>query len=68
MRKILVFLPVLLFCPSLLFGMDWKMLHEKADKLTLQEAMESVVASKDSLDEQYILGLVYLNIHQDREA
>jgi hypothetical protein len=48
--------------------MDWKMLHEKADKLTLQEAMESVVASKDSLDEQYILGLVYLNIHQDREA
>jgi len=48
--------------------MDWKALHNKADGLTLPDAQESVAKNQDFLDDQYVLGLVYLNLHQDHSA
>ncbi len=48
--------------------MDWKMLHEKAEKETLEEALRAVVNEPRSLEALYALGLVYLEKHKVDDA
>jgi tetratricopeptide (TPR) repeat protein len=49
-------------------AMDWQALHDQAGNLTLAAAQEAVAKSPGSTVNQYVLGLVYLNLHRDREA
>ncbi|MBM3255483.1 MAG: tetratricopeptide repeat protein [Candidatus Omnitrophica bacterium] len=50
------------------YGLEWKDLHEQADKTSLYSALESLKKKPDSLENLYILGLTYLNIHKNQEA
>ena len=50
------------------FAMDYKALHERADTLDLDQALADAQANPGSVEDLYILGLVYLNKHKDREA
>jgi tetratricopeptide (TPR) repeat protein len=50
------------------YGLGWKKLHEKADRMSLDNALSAVAKNPDSVDELYVLALVYLNIHKDRQA
>ena len=62
---------LILFCLLIIdygFCLDWKNLHEKADKISLADALNSVKSEPGSSDSLYILGLVYLNLHKDKEA
>ncbi|MDD5155972.1 MAG: tetratricopeptide repeat protein [Candidatus Omnitrophica bacterium] len=68
MKIITLALSLLLLFSQSAFALDWKNLHEQADKLTLQEALANSASHPDSPEESYILGLVYLNLHQDKEA
>jgi cellulose synthase operon protein C len=52
------------FCYSL----DWKKLHEEADKKSLQGALDDVSKSPDSPEALYGLGLVCLSLHRDKES
>lgn len=62
---------LLFFCLSLLtscYALEWKKLHEEADRMDLTEALAAAEKKADSIDNLYILGLVYLNLHKDKEA
>jgi len=50
------------------FALDWKALHERADKISLDEALSELELEASSVDKLYILGLVYLNRHKNQEA
>lgn len=50
------------------YGLDWKKLHERADKTDLPAALFSVQQDNGSIDNLYVLGLVYLSRHKDKEA
>ncbi|MFH1457983.1 MAG: tetratricopeptide repeat protein [Candidatus Omnitrophota bacterium] len=68
MKKVF-FILILCFCQvHLCFGLDWKALHEEADKKSLSDSPESVRQGQDSVGDLYVLGLVYLNAHKDKEA
>ncbi len=68
MRKLLLCALFLTACCCASYAMDWKELHEMADKTSLEKALKDAAANPGSLDGQYILGLVYLNMHEDRQA
>ncbi|MBD3263806.1 MAG: hypothetical protein GF375_01735 [Candidatus Omnitrophica bacterium] len=51
-----------------IFALDWIKLHEEAEQISLQEAKTKVSSHPDSIENLYLLGLVYLNLHQDEEA
>ncbi|MFA5411356.1 MAG: TRAP transporter TatT component family protein [Candidatus Omnitrophota bacterium] len=53
---------------NLSYALDWKSLHERADKINLSAALKEARARPESRDDLYILGLVYLNLHRDKEA
>jgi len=59
---------IVLFLVKFCFAFEWKALHEEADKTNLAQALEGVQNNPNSYAAQYILGLVYLNLHQDKEA
>ncbi|MFC1699756.1 tetratricopeptide repeat protein [Candidatus Omnitrophota bacterium] len=69
--KWLKFLLVLCF---LFFGLetaralDWQKLHQEAGLDNLQQAEDFFRNNPESLEGQYVLGLVYLNRHRDQEA
>ncbi len=67
-NKIIVFLFISVCSFSRLFALDWVSLHERADKQGLNSAYESVKADSASIDSLYILGLVFLNLHNDLKA
>jgi len=48
--------------------LDWVRLHEKADKSSLDSAYESTEEDSSSIENLYILGLVFLNLHKDVKA
>ncbi|MFH2138771.1 MAG: tetratricopeptide repeat protein [Candidatus Omnitrophota bacterium] len=50
------------------YGLDWKMLHESADKLNISQAEELVGVNQSSLDSLYVLALVYLNEYKPDQA
>jgi len=49
-------------------AMDWIALHEKADQITVQEALENVERNSESMKDLYVLGLVYLNQYETQSA
>jgi tetratricopeptide (TPR) repeat protein len=53
---------------SLAYAFDWKVAHDKADALSLTQAISENKASEESLESLYILGLVYLNGYQHLQA
>ncbi len=53
-------------CPCL--AADWQDLHDQADQLSLSEAKAKANRYPDSLADQYVLALVYLNLHRDLDA
>ena len=69
MIKIIIIAGLICLCtiaPSL--AMDWQKLHDQADNVTLASARKSLAANPGSLTDQYVLALVYLNLHQDQNA
>ncbi|MDD4899425.1 MAG: hypothetical protein PHT31_03860 [Candidatus Omnitrophica bacterium] len=67
-RRWLILISMLLVYFNVGFAAEWKELHEKADTLSLASALENVQRNPDSVDDLYILGLVYLNLHDDKAA
>ncbi|MBI3990945.1 MAG: hypothetical protein HY350_02235 [Candidatus Omnitrophica bacterium] len=63
---LIVFLSLL--CFKLCFGMDWVRLHEEADKKSLLDALSAIQRNPESKEDLYALGLVYLNLHKDKDA
>jgi len=71
MKKILFMLLVLFFfsvIPEACFSLGWKDLHEQADKISLKQALLAATIKPGSIEDLYVLGLVYLNLHKDKEA
>jgi tetratricopeptide (TPR) repeat protein len=69
MKRISLCLAVFLFLQARSgYCLEWKQLHEEADKITLPSALDFLKEKPNSLDDLYILGLVYLNLHKDQEA
>jgi len=68
MKKIIVLILFIFFCFRSAYALDWKKLHDEADKLTLPEAAASSEKDPGSADRLYSLGLVCLNLHRDKEA
>jgi len=69
MRKINLLLILFLFAwVNLSFALDWIKLHEEADKKSVAQAKSNSLVKPDSVDNLYVLGLVYLNVHKDKEA
>ena len=50
------------------YALDWKRLHEQADEVALSEAVALMESAPGSLENMYILALVYLNLHKVEEA
>lgn len=63
-----LFVLFLLFWVNLSFALDWVKLHEQADKTDLSKALSAVQAKPDSVEDRYVLSLVYLNEHKDNDA
>lgn len=69
MRKIITLAILIMLsypCPG--YSMDWKSLHKKADTSSLAAAEEAVIKNPASVENKYILGIVYLNCHQNQKA
>ena len=49
-------------------ALEWKSLHEEADEKNLKDALASLNRNPESLADLYILGLVYLNLHKNKNA
>lgn len=56
------------FCFKLCFGMDWIRLHEEADKKSFSDALSALRINPESKEDLYVLGLVCLNLHKDKDA
>ncbi|RJO64563.1 MAG: hypothetical protein C4540_03645 [Candidatus Omnitrophota bacterium] len=69
-RGVVCVLVTALFCgaPQALYGLQWKALHEQADRINLTEALVSSQGDPGSLGSFYTLGLVYLNLYKTKEA
>ncbi len=63
---------IILFCifliPDLSFALDWKTLHEAADKNDLLEAFGNVELNPQGIDDLYLSGLINLNLGNDKTA
>lgn len=68
MLKVFALFSFFLLQINLCYALDWKVLHERADKTILTEALKNAEESSDSADSLYILALAYLNLHQDNNA
>lgn len=70
-KRLNLIIPIIISCLfnlSASYALDWKSLHDKADKTTLQEALLATQKNSGSIENLYLLGLVYLNLHKDIEA
>jgi len=63
---VVILIPFIYFNTA--FAAGWKELHKEADALSLSSALENVQRNPDSIDDLYVLGLVYLNLHDDKAA
>ncbi len=68
MKKIFVLSVMLFVCVNFCLALEWKNLHEKAQITTLEEALSAVNNNAGSIDDLYLLGLIYLNARRDQEA
>ena len=67
-KKIILSILIIFNYLVLAYSMNWQSLHNQADNLSLAVAQEAVAKNTGSVPEQYVLGLVYLNLHQDQAA
>ena len=69
-RPAVIFFMAALFsvCHGSCFAFEWKPLHEKADKISLAEALAKAGSGSASREDLYMLGLVYLNRREDQKA
>ncbi len=68
MKTFLLLLSMLIFITSNTFAYDWKYLHERGDKENLSEVLGLAKSDKGSIENQYILGLIYLNLYKNLQA
>ncbi|MBI4846498.1 MAG: tetratricopeptide repeat protein [Candidatus Omnitrophica bacterium] len=71
MRKNIVWISLIslmISINSMCFAMNWKLLHEQADTMTLKQAEKRVHDYPDSLEYLYVLGLNYLNNYRNDGA
>lgn len=70
MKRIVFLLVVMivLCCCGIAYAFDWRDLHEQADRTDLKSAEKSAKQNPSSVEDTYVLGLVYLNLHKDKEA
>ncbi|MBP7216006.1 MAG: tetratricopeptide repeat protein [Candidatus Omnitrophica bacterium] len=69
MKKILcILIGSMLVCGSSAYASSWKELHEKADALTVAEAEDRIAQEPDTKEALYVLGLCFLNAHQNQQA
>mgnify|MGYP001171489175 CR=1 FL=1 len=69
MLKVLALTLIIFFSlQGRLFALDWIMLHEKADSQSLESALKACQLEPSSVENLYVLGLVYFNLHRDNEA
>jgi tetratricopeptide (TPR) repeat protein len=50
------------------YALDWIRIHEESDRTSLSDALEQISKEPESIDNIYLLALVYLNVHKDKEA
>jgi len=50
------------------YATDWKVLHEKADSISSNQALKAVINNPGSLEDLYVLALTYLNERKDKSA
>lgn len=64
------FLAIFLFLAltQISYALDWVSIHEQADRTDLSEALVSIKEGSVSMDKIYLLALVYLNVHKNKEA
>ncbi|HNQ49817.1 MAG TPA: hypothetical protein PLP56_01080 [Candidatus Omnitrophota bacterium] len=67
-RTSLLIFTAALLCASSCFALDWRSLHEAADRIDLRTALKCVEKDTRSVEDLYILGLVYLDMFQTRKA
>lgn len=63
-----IFLIIFFLLPLVSYPLDWKPLHEKAQKLILAEAQRVLDRQNPAAEDLYVLGLVYLNEYKPRQA
>ncbi len=68
MKIIFITLGLLFVFSATAYAGEWKNLHEQADKVTLSQALANVKNKPDSIKDLYVLALVYLNLHKNKEA
>lgn len=67
-RIIILFAFTFFFNYGIASALDWKKLHEEADVTNFPQAQTMVRDNPGSADKLYLLALVCLNLHKDREA
>jgi tetratricopeptide (TPR) repeat protein len=65
--RILVIVGILLAPFLSCFALDWKVLHDKAENISLEQAV-TAGNHPGYLEDLYMLALVYLGMHKDAEA
>lgn len=68
LRYIFILIFSMLIVPKESFALDWKKLHEAADKRGLEDAAQSAKMNPHSIGDLYIYGLVSLTRHEDDQA
>jgi len=70
MKRLLVSAALLIFMAGTSYSDtgDFKQLHESADSTSLSQALTSAQGKPDSVKDLYVLGLIYLNQHQNAQA
>ena len=68
MRSLFLLFALFFFSIHNLFALDWIKLHNLANDKNFLELEQKIDLKTSSLDEIYLLGLVYLNAHKDDEA
>ncbi len=67
-NKVIILAIAFLALSGYAFALDWKLLHENADRISPQEAALDLSNSPNSIDKLYVMGLIYLNKYQDDKA
>lgn len=68
MKRILLVVSLSFSFFNTCLAFDWIRLHTIADELSQAQALKAVDAHPASLEDKYVLGLVFLNLHNDVSA
>ena len=59
---------IFMFTAPAIYGSDWKYLHEKAESLSLFEAMQMLKNHAPTAETLYMAGIVFLINHMEEKA